>query len=101
MLPDPRGQAHDGSLICLETDLGEFETGPADAVADLVVEGLLDGSQLDRDTEDAQLLLVPVEHPVEGLVTEIVVALDRLPDLRLRDEGTRHQQTDREVHQPL
>ena len=27
--------------------------------------------------------------------------LDRLPDLRLRDEGTRHQQTDREVHQPL
>ncbi len=67
LLPDPGGQAQDGELGGGEGDLGQRVGITVDAVADLVLEpgGVAAGDQ--RDAELAQLLLVALEHAVEGL----------------------------------
>jgi len=88
-------------LVRLQAHLRKLEPVTSDAVAYVVFECLLDRAGLDRYAEDAQLLLVAVEHPVEGVVAHVVVRLDRLADSPLADEGARDQQADREVHQPF
>ena len=78
---------------------GQRELVGLDAVAGLVVEVGVDLADLDGYAEAAQLLLVAVEHLVEGLVAG--VGVEDLADARLGDEPRGDQQHDEQVEQPL
>src|SRR5690606_2347318 len=65
--PGAAGQAEHRQLVRLELDVGEGVLALVDAVAHLVVPHAADVLGDERDAELAQLVLVPLEHPVEGL----------------------------------
>ena len=83
VLPDPGGDPHHGRLVGIELDRRQLELRRLDPVARLVVEEGVERTDLDRDAERAQLVLVPLEGALERGVGQIVVALDRLADLAL------------------
>ena len=78
MLPDTCSQSDDGCLVGLQGDLGQLEGVPADAVAELVVEHRVVGAHLNRYADLPQLLLVALEHALEGVIALVAVALDHL-----------------------
>src|SRR5262249_10070453 len=85
-----------------QLDLGQGVRVPVDPVADLVLEprAVRPGDQ--RHAQLAQVLLVPLEHPVEGLARLAVGVLrDGGPDLLLGQPATGRQQADHQVAQAL
>jgi hypothetical protein len=78
-LPDPGGNAEHRRLVGLEPDLGELVILLLDAVAGLLVERVVHAG-LQRDAQLPELLLVALEHPLEGLVL-VGVAAHRGADL--------------------
>ena len=101
VLPDPGGDPEYRGLVRLQVHLGQLEDVTADPVADVVGEELVDGAHLDRDAEVAQLVLVALEHLLEGVVGLPGVALDHLADPLLGHVRARDQQADHQVEQPL
>ena len=101
VLPDPGGQADDGGLLGRQVDLRQLEGGPLDAVAGLVLERPVDVPDLDRDAEGPELLLVPLEHLLEGLVACLAVGLDHLTEPVLGDVRPGDQERDEQVEQTL
>jgi hypothetical protein len=99
VLPDLGGECHDGSLVGLQGDLGQCELVGPDPVARLVVEVGVHLAHLDRDPEAAQLLLVTLEHLLEGVVRGVGVE-DRADPL-LGDVVPLDEQHDEQVEQPL
>jgi hypothetical protein len=83
VLPDPGGDPDHRGLLGVQVDRGELELAGPDPVARLVVEEGIEATHLDRHAEGAELVLVPFEGPLEGGVTQVVVALDRLADAAL------------------
>ena len=78
---------------------GRRELVGADPVAGLVVEVGVDVPDLDRDAEAAQLVLVALEHLLEGVGGRLGV--DDLPDPVLGDVVPLDQEHDEQVQQPL
>ena len=71
----------------------------AGEIAGLAVQ-VLDG--LDDQAQFPQIVLVPLEHPVEGVVgTGFQIGLDGLAQLALAERPPCPEQTQRQVHQPL
>ena len=102
LLPHPRGQAEHGQLVGSEGDLGQGVGVALHAVAQLVVEPDVVAAGLQRHAHVAELVLVPLEHAVEGLVVEALGVLrDRRAQLLLRQERPGRQQGDDQVEQPL
>ena len=100
--PRPRGQRQGRDLVGLEADGRQRGLARVDAVADLVVEEDVEDGRRDGDAHLAQLVLVALEHPVEGLVGgRRGVGRQRLADLLLRDRSPRGLQREDEVEQPF
>ena len=99
VLPHPGGQTDDGGLVSGQPDVGQGEVVGRDAVARLVVEQRVDAADLDRHAERAQLLLVALEHLLEGVRSRVGVQ-DR-PDPLLGDVVALHEQHDQQVEQPF
>src|SRR5690606_29546047 len=71
--------------------------GPGDPVA-LLVAPHVAAAGLDRDAAVPQLLLVPLEHPLEGAVAlRLLIARHRRPDLPGGEEAPGRQQADDQV----
>ena len=100
--PGAAGEAEDGQLVRLEVEVGQGVVALVDAVADLVVPGAADVLGGQRDAELAQLVLVPLEHPVEGLVAgRLAVLRDDAADPRLAQGSPGVEQAEHEVEQAL
>ena len=110
LLPDLGGEAQGGGLLGVQGDRRQPVAVAAGEVADVAVEAL---HRLDDQAELAQIVLVPLEHPVEGVVTggrgeaagrarvRIPVGLDGSPQLTLAERAPGPQQAQRQIHQPL
>ena len=101
VLPDPGGDPDHRGLLGVEVDRGQLELAGPDPVAGLVVEEGVEAAHLDRHPESAELVLVPLEGPLEGGVAEVVVALDRLADPALGEIAARDQEADGQVEDSL
>jgi hypothetical protein len=103
LLPDPGGQRQRGRLLGVQGDLRQPVAVPAGQVADLTVQRVL--VDVDDQAEFAQVVLVALEHPVEGLFAALLpglaVRLDGLPELLLGERTSGVHQAQGEVHQPL
>ncbi len=78
-LPDPGRDAEHGRLVRLQVNLWQLVVLAADPVAEIVIE-LGGAARFQRDAQVAQLLLVALEHALEGLLLLRVTA-DRGADL--------------------
>ena len=102
LLPRTRGEAEDSEFVGVEVQVGQLVLTLVDAVADLVLEQDVDGFGAQRDAELTQLVLVPLEHPVEGFVVRCLgVRAHGLTDGVLRQRPARVEQRDDEVEQAL
>ncbi len=99
VLPHPGGEPDDRRLVGLERDVGQGELVGADPVAGFVVEVRIDLADLDRHTQAAELLLVALEHLLEGVRGG--VGVDDGADAVLGDVVPLDQQHDQQVQQPL
>ena len=100
--PGARGEGQGRHLVRLERDLRQRILALVDPVAELVVEDGVDHGGHERDAELAQLVLVALEHPVEGLVGGGAVVLrDGRTDPGLRQRHPGREQRDDEVEQAL
>ena len=100
--PDPAREAEHGQLVGLERDVGQGVVALVDAVARLVLVEGVDVLGDERDAELAQLVLVALEHPLEGLGRRRAAVLrHELADLGLAHRPTRVEQHEDEVEQAL
>ncbi len=97
--PDPRRQAEHGRLVRLEPKLGQLVRLLPDPVAGIVVERVVDPG-LQRHAELAEILLVPLEHPLEQVV-RLGVAGHGLADLFGGEVAPGGEQADDKAEQPL
>jgi hypothetical protein len=65
--PDPGGQAEHGGLVRFQPQFGQLVGLLPDPVAGVVVKRMVDAG-LQRHAEIAEILLVPLEHPLEQFV---------------------------------
>ena len=100
--PGAAGQAEHGQLVGLEGDVGQGVLALVDAVARLVLVQRVDVLGDQRDAELAQLVLVALEHPLEGLGRRrLAVLRHELADLRLGQRPARVEEHEHEVEQSL
>ena len=101
MGPHAAGQPDDGTLVGGQLHGRQGVVATVDAVALFVLEDPdVFGDQ--RDAHGPQVLLVALEHPIEGLVgLDRPIGLDHLPDALLGRRHARVEQGHREVEQSL
>src|SRR6266568_3854134 len=97
--PYPRGQAEHGRLVRLQPQLGKLVRLLPDAVAGVVVEGVIDPG-FQRHAELAEILLVPLEHPLEQ-VALVGVAGHGRADLLGGEVARGGEQADHKAEQTL
>lgn len=99
LLPDLGREAEGCGLLGVEGERREAVGVAAGVVADLAVD-VVHG--LDDQSELAQVVLVPLEHAVEGVVVaRFEVRLDGAPELSFGQGAPGPEQTQCQVHQPL
>ncbi len=99
LLPDLGRQPQGGGLLGVQRDGRQPVAVPAGQVTGLAVQVL---HRLDDEAEFTQVVLVPLEHAVEGLVVAgLHVGLDGTAQLPLAERPAGPQQTQRQIHQPL
>src|SRR4029450_3280717 len=102
LLPYAGGEPEHGHLIRSEADFGQRVAVPVDPIAELVVRPRLQVPGLQRYAHFAELILVALEHALEGVVAFAVRILrHRASDLRLCQGTAGRQQADDEVEEPL
>src|SRR4029453_16879902 len=102
LLPYAGGEPEHGHLIRSEADFGQRVAVPVDPIAELVVRPRLQVPGLQRYAHFAELILVALEHALEGVVAFAVRILrHRASDLRLCQGTAGAQQADDEVEEPL
>ena len=102
LLPEARRDTQHRRLVPLQADLGQVVGVLGDAVADLVLEQRAVGPGLQRDAHLPELVLVPLEHPLEGVVRgAFAVGLQRGAQTLLGHVLLGREQADDQVHQPL
>ncbi len=103
LLPDAGGEGERGGFLGVEGDLRQAVAVGAGEVAEFAVEGVL--VDVDDQSEFAQVVLVPLEHPVEGFLAAVLpgfaVGLDGFPQLLLGERTSGVHQAQGEIHQPL
>ena len=100
--PGAAGEAEHGQLVGLEGDVGQRVLALVDAVPRLVLVERVDVLGDERDAELAQLVLVALEHPLEGLGRgRLAVLRHELADLGLGQGSSRVQQDEHEVEESL
>lgn len=102
LLPDIGGQCQHGEFGGGEGDGWQRVGVGIDPVAGLVLKERIVAAGLQRHPEFAQIVLVPLEHPVEGLFAGAARVLRHSDaDLLLGEPPARRQQGDDEVEQPF
>ena len=97
--PDPRGQAEHGRLVRLQPQLGQLVGLLPDPVTGIFVERVVD-TGLQRHAELAEILLVPLEHPLEQVIL-LRVAGHGVADLFGREVTPGGEQADNKAEQSL
>ena len=100
VLPGAGGQTQDGELFGVEADLGKLVGVLGNSVAQLVIEEGVVAAGLERDTHVAQVILVALEHALEGLGRGARPVLrNGSTDLLLVDVPGGSQEADHQVEQ--
>jgi hypothetical protein len=100
--PGAARQAEHGELVGLEGDVGQGVLALVDAVAGLVLVQRVDVLGDQRDAELAQLVLVALEHPLEGLGRRrLAVLRHELADLGLGQGAPCVEEHEHEVQESL
>jgi len=97
--PDPGGQAEHGGLVGFQPQFRQLVSLLPDPVAGVVVKRMVDAC-LQRHAEIAEILLVPLEHPLEQLVL-LGIARHGLTDLLGGEVPRGGEQADDKAEQPL